>query len=272
MLRSLTVAMEFDSDGVRLHYELHGPEYGAPVLLVHGFASDYQLNWVGTRWQETLVNANYLVIGLDCRGHGRSDKPRDPAAYAIETMAADVRRLLDELAIASTDYIGYSMGARIGLQGMVDFPDRFRSTVLGGVSTGGAIEEAEAIARALRGGQPETAAALSFQRFASARPTNDLEALAACMQGLGRSERIDRDRLATIKTPVLVVVGDRDEIARNAPKLAERIPTARLVLIPGRDHMSTVPARQFKQAALDFLAESKAPPGGVPPSPRAQPT
>ena len=82
--------MEFDSDGVRLHYELHGPESGPPVVVVHGFASDYQLNWVGTRWQETLVGAGYRVIGLDCRGHGHSDKPHDPSAYSMTEMAADV--------------------------------------------------------------------------------------------------------------------------------------------------------------------------------------
>jgi pimeloyl-ACP methyl ester carboxylesterase len=248
--------MEFDSDGVRLHYELHGPEAGPPVVLVHGFASEYQLNWVGTRWQETLVNAGYRVVGLDCRGHGSSDKPHDPNAYLLTVMAADVRHLLDELNIATARYVGYSMGARIGLQAAVDFPDRIGRAVLGGLGIGGAVEEAEAIARALRGGEPETPSALSFQRFASARPVNDLEALAACMEGLGHSERFDPPRLAAIRTPILIVVGERDEIAHDANRLADQIPGARLVTIPGRDHMSAVPARQFKDAALEFLAES----------------
>jgi len=248
--------MEFDSDGVRLHYELHGPEAGPPIVLVHGFASDYQLNWVGTRWQETLVNAGYRVAGLDCRGHGSSDKPHDPTAYSLAVMAADVRRLLDELNIATAGYVGYSMGARIGLQAVVDFPDRILRVVLGGLGIGGAVAEAEAIARALRGGEPESPSALSFQRFASARPVNDLEALAACMEGLGHSERFDRARLAAIRTPILIVVGERDEIAHDANRLADQIPGARLVTIPGRDHMSAVPARQFKDAALEFLAES----------------
>jgi len=248
--------MEFDSDGVRLHYELHGPEAGLPVLLVHGFASDYQLNWVGTRWQETVVGANYRVIGLDCRGHGRSDKPHDPAAYAIDVLATDVRRLLDELHIVSVRYVGYSMGARIGLQSVLDFPDRLHRAVLGGLGASGGPGEAEAIARALRGGKAETATALTFQRFAAARPTNDLEALAACMEGLGRIAQLDKHQLAAIWTPILLVAGDRDDIARDSPKLAAEIPTARLVTIPGRDHLSTVPARPFKEAALEFLAQN----------------
>jgi len=246
--------MEFDSDGVRLHYELHGPESGPPVVLVHGFASDYQLNWVGTRWQETLVGAGYRVIGLDCRGHGRSAKPHDPGAYSMTEMAADVRRLLDQLNATAADYVGYSMGARIGLQAVLDFPEQLRAAVLGGIGATGARDEAQPIVRALRGAEPETASALSFQKFASARAINDLEALAACMEGMAQSAVLDPARLAAIHTPILLVAGERDEIARDASRLAEAIPTAELVVIPGRDHLGTVPARQFKEAALEFLA------------------
>jgi pimeloyl-ACP methyl ester carboxylesterase len=248
--------MEFLSDGVRLHYELHGAEAGQPVVLVHGFASDYQLNWVGTRWQETLVGAGYRVIGLDCRGHGSSDKPHDPAAYAIDVMAGDVRRLLDELDAGAARYVGYSMGARIGLQSILDFPDRVRRAVLGGLGISGAVEESDEIARALRGAVPESASALSFQKFASARSINDLEALAACIEGLGRSTQLEESRLAAIRTPILLVAGEQDAIAHEVAELARRIPSAKSVAIPGRDHMSAVPARQFKEAALEFLAEN----------------
>ena len=248
--------MEFNSDGVRIFYELHGPETGPSVVLVHGFASDYQLNWLGTRWQETLVGAGYRVIGIDCRGHGRSDKPHDPAAYAVDVMAADVHRLLDELDVASSAYLGYSMGARIGLQSVLDFPDRLNRAALGGLGAGGAVEDAERISRALRGGEPESASAESFKKFASARTINDLDALAACMEGLGRTSKLDADRLSRIQTPILLVVGERDDIADDAAVLADRIPTARLVVIPGRDHMGTVPARQFKDAVVEFLAEA----------------
>lgn len=244
--------MDFDSDGVRLHYEVDGPERGTPIVAVHGFASDYRLNWVGTRWQEALTGAGFKVIGLDCRGHGHSDKPHDPAAYAMEVMAGDVVRLLDHLNVDTAAYIGYSMGARIGLQEVMDDPDRVTRSVLGGVGTAGALDSSDAIARAfLEGGQTDDPVAETFYRFASARPINDLRALAACIQGL----RPDADpaRLARIRTPILIVVGDHDDIARGAPELVELIPSARLVTVAGRDHLSLVPAREFKQAALDFL-------------------
>ena len=243
--------MDFDSDGVRLHFELYGPEGGPPIVLVHGFASDYQLNWVGTRWQETLTKAGHRVVGLDCRGHGSSDKPHDPAAYALEIMAADVRRLLDHLEIQNANYLGYSMGAKIGVQSMLDFPKRLGRVVLGGVGWGGAFSAAEAIATALRGGPIESPVAKTFYDFARARPANDLEALAACI--LGPQPEPDPAALAAIRNPVLVVVGDQDDIATDVDRLIEHMPTAKLVTIGGRNHMSAVPAGEFKKAALEFL-------------------
>jgi pimeloyl-ACP methyl ester carboxylesterase len=243
--------MDFDSDGVSLHFELHGPERGKPIVLVHGFASDYKLNWVGTRWQQTLTGAGYRVIGLDCRGHGSSDKPHDPAAYALEIMAADVRRLLDHLEIKTANYLGYSMGGKIGVQGMLDFPKRVDRVVLGGVGWGGAFRAAQEIAEALRGGPTNSPVAKTFYDFARARPSNDLEALAACI--LGPQPEPDLAALAAIKTPVLVVAGDRDDIVTEVGRLVESIPTAKLVTVAGRNHMSAVPAGEFKKATLEFL-------------------
>lgn len=245
--------MDFDSDGVRLHFELHGPDDGDPIVLVHGFASHYRLNWVGTRWQETLTGAGYRVIGLDCRGHGDSDKPHDPRAYETPVMAADVRRLLDHLDLEKADYLGFSMGARIGLQCLLDFPERLSRAVLGGVGLKGALASAQSIARALRGGPPENPVAKSFYDFARARPHNDLEALATCIEAI--SEPFDTKRLAAIQVPVLLVVGGNDELVSGAEDLVEMIPTARLVVVPGRDHLGTVPAREFKEAALEFFGQ-----------------
>ena len=244
--------MDFDSDGVRLHYEVNGPERGSPIVVVHGFASDYRLNWVGTRWQEALTQAGFRVIGLDCRGHGHSDKPHEEGAYAVDVMSADVVRLLDHVDVRTAAYLGYSMGSRIGLEVVLEHPERITRAVFGGIGAAGAIEHAEQIALALRNGEPtDDPVAQTFYRFASARPTNDLLALAACIIGLKPENH--PERLARIRTPILIVVGDRDDIATGAPELVELIPSARLVTIEGRDHMSAVPAREFKQAALDFL-------------------
>jgi len=243
---------EFDSDGVRLHYVLAGPDDGAPIVLVHGYCSDYELNWVGTRWQETLTRAGHLVLGLDCRGHGASEKPHDPAAYARGTMAGDVVRLLDHLDVAEADYLGYSMGARIGLDAVIAHPNRFRRAVLGGLGSWGRTDRSELIARRMRGDETVTdPAADMFYRFAAARPVNDLEALACCI--LGPQPPLTDAQLAGIAVPVAIVVGDQDPIARGAPELAARVAGARYVPIAGRNHMNAVPARQFKDAAIAFL-------------------
>lgn len=244
---------DFDSAGVRLHYELAGPEQGSPVVAVHGFASDYQLNWVGSRWQDALTGAGRRVVGLDCRGHGRSAKPHDPAAYARSEMAADVVRLLDHLGLERADYLGYSMGAQIGLELAIQYPERVGRLVLGGLGRWQAGDRAQLIARRLRGDESvDDPLASMFYRFAAARPLNDLEALACCI--LGPQPALDDHRLGSIRSPVLIVVGDQDDQAPGAQEVAAAIPRARFLQLPGRNHMSAVPARQFKEAALAFLA------------------
>ena len=249
--------MDFDSAGVGLHYVVHGPDAGPPVVLVHGFCSDYSLNWVGTRWQETLVHAGRRVIGLDCRGHGHSEKPHDPAAYDRSVMAADVARLLDHLEVERADYLGYSMGGRIGLSLAVEHPERIRRAVFGGVGAWAGRERpqhSELTARRLRGDESvDDPMATMFYEFARARPINDLEALACCI--LGPQRPISDEALAEVRVPILVCTGDQDWMARGGDDLAARLGSGRHFNIAGRNHMNAVPARAFKDAALAYLAE-----------------
>lgn len=245
----------FDSDGVRLHYAVSGPEQGRPIVLVHGFASDYELNWVGSRWQETLTGAGFRVLGLDLCGHGRSDKPHDATRYTPARMTADVTRLLDHMDAGTVDYLGYSMGARIGLEMAVHHGPRLDRVVLGGIG-GSALEgnshRAELIARRLRGDQSvDDPRARMFYEFASARPANDLEALACCIVSMQGA--LSEEDLGSIRVPVAVIAGDQDDLARRAPDLAAAIPGARYAAIVGRNHMNAVPAHQFKREALAFL-------------------
>src|SRR5271167_700834 len=131
----------FDSDGVQIYFEEHGK--GEPVVLVHGFASRADHNW-GADWFNAL-GAHYRVIALDCRGHGKSGKPHDPAAYGGETMGDDVIRLMDHLGIKRTLIMGYSMGGRIVTGLLMHHPDRLRAAVVGGI--GAAPASAPAFSR-----------------------------------------------------------------------------------------------------------------------------
>lgn len=107
----------FDSDGVRIAYDDLAPDgdpEAPPIVLVHGFASSRANNWRDRGWYETLLESGRRVIAMDCRGHGDSEKPHDPTAYETDVMAADAVRLLDHLGIERADFLGYSMGGRIG--------------------------------------------------------------------------------------------------------------------------------------------------------------
>ena len=102
-------------------------------MLVHGFASTKEVNWVAPGWVTTLTRAGRRVIALDNRGHGQSSKLYDAAAYHSASMAEDVRALLDHLPIERADVMGYSMGARITAFLAVNHSQRVRSAVLGGL-------------------------------------------------------------------------------------------------------------------------------------------
>ncbi len=117
----------FDSDGVRIRYVEQGS--GEPIVPVHGFARNIE------RWVETGVIKNlakdHRVIALDCRGHGKSDKPHDPKQYGPE-MGKDVVRLLDHLGIPKAHIVGYSMGGAITAHLLTMNPERFLTATLGG--------------------------------------------------------------------------------------------------------------------------------------------
>jgi pimeloyl-ACP methyl ester carboxylesterase len=244
----------FDSDGVEIAFIDEGS--GSPTLLIHGFASNLQVNWVSTSWVKDLVRAGRRVIALDNRGHGESGKPHDPAAYGTPVMAEDARRLLDHLGIPSADVIGYSMGARIAAFLALAHPERVRSAVFGGLGEGlvKGVGAPEAIAAALLAPSIEDVSderGRMFRRFAD-QTGSDREALAACI--MASRQTLTPAELARIRVPVLVAVGSDDDVGGSAQALADLIPGAKAFEIPGRDHMKAVGDRQHKSAALDFLA------------------
>jgi len=228
---------------------------GEPIVLVHGFASTKEVNWVNPGWVATLTGAGRRAIALDNRGHGASSKLYEPSAYHSATMAEDVRALLDHLSIERADVMGYSMGARIAAFLAVNHPERVSSVVLGGLGIrlvkGVGLSEtiADALeARSLADVSDPTDR--SFCSFAE-QTKSDLKALAACMRG--SRQTLSREQVAGIRVPVLVAVGTEDKVAGSAQELAALIPGARALDIPNRDHMLTVGDKVFKAGVLDFL-------------------
>jgi pimeloyl-ACP methyl ester carboxylesterase len=255
------------SGGVRINYTVDGQ--GPPIVLVHGFAASIELNWRLPGIIDALAGAGRRVIAVDCRGHGQSEKPHDPEAYSGTRMADDVIAVMDHLGVDKADLMGYSMGGFLSASLLVRHPERFNSVILSGVGDGlllGAMprERSEAIARAMeadgaakprppgiRGDLEEVGR--QFRAFAE-RMGNDLAALAA-MQRTERRGGYDPARLTDVKLPVMVLIGDKDDLVGPADKLAAAIPGATLVKVPG-DHLTAVAAPELKKAVVEFLART----------------
>lgn len=229
---------------------------GEPIVLVHGFASTKEVNWIFPGWVTTLTRAGRRVIALDNRGHGESTKLYDPAAYHSSLMAEDVRALLDHLGLGRADVMGYSMGARITAFLALAHPERVHSAVLGGLGIRlvDGVGLPDTVAQGL---EAPTLADVSdpvgymFRAFAE-QTRSDLRALAACMRG--SRQTLSRSEVGRIAVPVLVAVGSKDPIAGSPEQLAALIPGAQALSIPGRDHMLAVGDRAFKAGVREFLA------------------
>ena len=245
----------FAHDGVEIAFLDEGE--GEPIVLVHGFASTAQVNWLHPGWISTLTRAGRRVIALDNRGHGDSSKLYDPAAYHSARMAEDVRALLDHLDVPRADVMGYSMGARITAFLALAHPSRLRRAVLGGLGIRlvDGVGLPESIADALEApslAQVSDPTGHMFRAFAE-QTRSDLKALAACIRG--SRQILTREQVAAIRTPLLVAVGTKDTIAGSARELAALLPSGVPLDIPGRDHMLAVGDKVFKSSVLDFLAQ-----------------
>ena len=236
-----------------------GPRDGTPVLLIHGFASNARINWIGTGWTKVLTDDGYRVVAIDNRGHGHSTKFYEPADYGPDIFADDAVALLDHLKIERTHVVGYSMGGRIAAWLGHAHGKRLRTLTIGGMGAhiggrGGYERVREALLTDDTDGVTDRAA-LAFRRFADATGA-DRRALAACI--VPSNTRITPEVMASVATPALVVVGSEDEISGPAEPLARMMPNARAVTLPGLDHMKATGAPGFKRAVTDFLGENQA--------------
>jgi pimeloyl-ACP methyl ester carboxylesterase len=245
----------FNNGDVEIAYLDQGE--GEPIVLVHGFASTKNVNWVYPAWVSELTKAGRRVIALDNRGHGESAKLYDPAAYRIPIMAGDVAALMDHLKIERADIMGYSLGGRMTAWLARYQPQRLRSAILGGIGIG-LIEgggPGENVADALEAASIDEVTdpvGRTFRAFAD-QTHSDRLALAACMRG--SRGLMTREEAGGIAVPVLIAVGTVDEIAGSAQALGNIIPGSQVLDIPNRDHMRAVGDRVYKSGVLDFLAQ-----------------
>ena len=179
---------------------------GDPIILVHGFASSKNVNWVYPTWVSDLKKSGRRVIAFDNRGHGESSKLYDAAEYEIAIMASDIAALMDHLKLDRADVMGYSLGSRMTAMLARSQPHLFRSAILGGIGIG-LIEgggPGENVAKALEADSLDEvtdSVGRTFRAFAD-QTRSDRKALAACLRGSRRL--MAKEEAAEIAVPVLI--------------------------------------------------------------------
>jgi pimeloyl-ACP methyl ester carboxylesterase len=262
----------FDSKGLRLRYVEAGT--GVPVVLVHGYTRSLESNWIAPGVFADL-SKDHRVIAYDMPGHGKSEKARKPSAYG--DMATDPIRLMDHLGIKRAHLLGYSMGGGVVAKAAATHPGRFITAILGGHSGYREWEPAdekyyEESARELEtdvpfrslvsgpgltGSKPdeEQIRALSANLAAA----NDVKALAALRRGGMKNLYITRAQAASIKVPLLMIIGTLDDVA-NGKAMQAILPSARLVTIDGAAHggeRGAVRRPEFIASVRQFIAEHR---------------
>lgn len=247
-------------DGVPIAtYDLGDPD--APVVVaVHGFASSAYANWIATGWVRELERAGYRVLAVDQRGHGRSGKPHDPAAYSMDLLVADVQTVLDTYLVDEAVYVGYSLGARVGWHAALLATHTITRAVLGGIPDGDPltrfrVDQATAF---LEDGTPvEDRLTQAYLTMAGGIPGNDLAALVALVEGMRGGAQ--PDPADPPQQPVLFAAGSEDPILEASARLAAAAPHGAFFEIPGRNHFNAPTARTFRTRALEFLQASDRP-------------
>ena len=240
----------FDSAGVRIRYVDQGQ--GRPIVLIHGYTGNLERHWIAPGVFANLAT-DHRVIALDCRGHGRSGKPLEPAAYGIE-MGQDVIRLLDHLQIPRAHIVGFSLGAIILGPMLTTNADIFLTATFVGHHpewkwTDADAQEAEAAAKELEGDTPFRSLILGISPPNTPPPSdeeirklaqglvaaNDLKALAAFQRGR-RPLTVNEAQLAAVRVPALEIIGSLDPNLEGMKELKKILPTLETIVVEGATH------------------------------------
>jgi pimeloyl-ACP methyl ester carboxylesterase len=237
-------------DGAELAWQELGE--GRPDDLLHGLFSDADTNWIRFGHAAEIASHGFRVIMPDLRAHGASARPHDPAAYPPDILADDGLALIAHLGLTDYDLGGYSLGARTAVR-MVARGARPKRLVVSGMGLQGLLETGRRSAHfkhVLKGigtherGSPEWLAE-AFLKTTGGDP----QALLPLLDSFADTSQAE---LRTIVVPVLVLSGHEDRDNGSAEALAELMPDARYVEVPG-NHMSAVMKPELGRAIADFL-------------------
>jgi pimeloyl-ACP methyl ester carboxylesterase len=222
------------SDGVKIHYFELGTG-GTPVILIHGYTANAEGKWLKSGIAQTLAK-NHRVIAVDARGHGKSDKPHDPAKYGPR-MAADVVELMDHLKISKAHIHGYSMGGSMLQQILARHPQRLITAIFGG--SGPQETDPKWIAQVPKDEEPPAANDPNAPRGEnwSSYPGYDREAMAAVQKHEWKPEDRAID-LSKVSVPVLQIIGGLDRPNARTHRVKREVKGAQITILPGETHGS----------------------------------
>lgn len=235
-------------DGTKIHYDVLGG--GKPVVLLHGFITTGE-SWKRAPVRQALADAGFKVVTLDLRGNGRSDKPHTAEAYCDGAELKDVMALMKHLNVTDYDVVGYSRGAILTAK-LLTMDKQVRRAVMGGMSADFTDPNwirrknfHEALTKP--GSHPELQPAVDYAKKSGA----DTMALARMQEF---QPTVSRTELGKLRVPLLVVNGDQDLDNGDPKELADAVPGARLVMVPGT-HGGAMATPEFAKAVVAFLRE-----------------
>lgn len=264
------------ANGITIGYDVHG-DGGDWLVLVMGHA---YARWAWNRQIEDL-SKDFRVIAFDNRGIGETDAP--PAPYTVEEMAADALGLLDALGVERAHVLGCSLGGCISLELALAHPERVDRLVLACTSLGGSSPKShplsERVVRIIRQAAKDppdvrlrkgTENAFAEAFVAAHREVIDevlrrrqvtAQTLEAWMAQASAYPAYDAtDRAGGLHVESLVVTGTEDNVIehRNSRVLADTLPDATLVEMPGAGHLFFIEeAPRFNALVRAFLRDGK---------------
>jgi pimeloyl-ACP methyl ester carboxylesterase len=255
------------SDGVKIHFMVKGK--GAPVILIHGYTGSAEGNWFSNGIADALA-VNHMVIAIDCRNHGLSDKPQPMGPGKAE----DVIELMDHLKIQKAHLHGYSMGGGIVGRLMAMIPDRFITAGFGGSGIqetdpewrakapkdkeGRDPQEDEASARLRAKRAKDLGVTLDeYQKQLAERQEQQRTALAAAKAQASARPAGPQLDLTKITFPVLAINGEFDRPLAKTVRMQRELRNFTSVVLPGKSHLTAIMTgympKEYLESVVKFI-------------------
>jgi pimeloyl-ACP methyl ester carboxylesterase len=258
-------------NGLKMYYEVRGPQRGTPIVFLHGAFSNIESDF--GKLLPTIAKTRQ-VIAIEQQGHGRTADIDRPLTY--EQLADDVAELLRQLRVTKADFVGYSMGGGVAMYVAVRHPELVRKLVF----AGGASYETDGFYPELLEGEKKmtpdafvgTPWLKTYMRIAPNK--GDWPKLVEKIKVLDLNWRgLSEDQLRSIKVPTMLIVGDADVVrpehvvkmfrllGGGVPGDLVGLPRSRLAVLPGTTHVTLITRTNWLLSMIPEFLDAPVPGG-----------